>query len=182
MKINVSQQLKASIGEVREYETNGAVSIDNTDIEIKGKVRLTRIDDGILVEGKINSGIGLTCGRCLSEFTHNLNLNIQEIYYPTTDINTGVIIDAPNEPGCFTIDANNILDLSDAVNQYALMALPIKPLCSQECAGLCSTCGTNLNDKDCGCPTLPTDPRWDSLRKLVLMDNNESVNDMKGSL
>ena len=181
MQINVSQQLKASIGEVRDYEINDAAVIDDKHVNISGKVRLTRTDNGILVEGKLIGNIGLTCGRCLSEFRYDLNLIIEEVFYPTTDIHTGVAISVPDEPGCFTIDENNILDLTDAVSQYALMAIPIKPLCRQECAGLCPNCGTNLNTSSCDCPSVVVDPRWDSLRKLVTIDKEKPVKDRKGN-
>ncbi len=181
MQINVSQQLKASIGEVRRYEINGTAAIEDKDIDIIGKVRLTRTDNGILVEGKLASTINLTCGRCLSEFGHDLNLTIEEVFYPTTDVLTGTAISVPDEPGCFTIDENNILDLTDAVAQYALMEIPIKPLCRHDCAGLCPVCGTNLNSSSCGCPKAVTDPRWDGLRKLVTIDKEEPVKDRKGN-
>jgi uncharacterized protein len=181
VQINVSQQLKASIGEVRRYEINGTVAIEDSDIDVSGKVKLTRTDNGILVEGKLVSVINLTCGRCLNEFRHDLNLIIEEIFYPTTDIHTGVAISVPDEPGCFTIDENNILDLTDAVSQYALMTIPIKPLCRQDCAGLCPVCGTNLNTDSCDCPSATADPRWDGLRKLVTIDSEEPVKDRKGS-
>ncbi|MFC1920878.1 DUF177 domain-containing protein [Chloroflexota bacterium] len=181
VQINVSQQLKASIGEDRLYEIDGTVDIDSTNINVRGDVRLMRTDRGILVKGIIYSGIELTCGRCLNEFNHNLNLNIEEEYFPVTDVNTGAPVSLPEEPDSFTIDDNNVLDLTDAVCQYALMAIPIKPLCQQNCAGLCPTCGTNLNKVQCECPSAAGDPRWDGLRNMVLTDSNNVIKEKKGS-
>jgi len=42
----------------------------------------------------------------------------------------------PDEAGCFTIDEHQVIDLTEAVRQYALMAVPMKPLCREDCAGL----------------------------------------------
>jgi uncharacterized protein len=51
-------------------------------------------------------------------------------------------VDVPeDEPGAFTIDRNNILDLEEAVRQYSTLAIPMKPLCREDCPGLCPVCG-----------------------------------------
>ena len=79
----------------------------------------------------------------------------------------------PDEPGVFTIDEHNILDLGEAIRQYSVMATPAKPLCKEDCAGLCPTCGANLNNGTCGCPPQPVDHRWDALRKLAVTDTDK---------
>ena len=182
MQINVSQQLKSSIGEVRDYEPAGTINLDNDNIKVQGKVRLIRTDRGILAKGVMHSDTELTCSRCLSLFIHHFNLDMEEEFFPTTDVNTGATISLPDEPGCFTIDENNILDLTDAVRQYLLMAIPIKPLCQQDCAGLCPTCGTNLNEAPCDCPSEAIDTRWEVLQKLVKTDVKTPANSKKGKL
>jgi len=181
VQINVSQQLKSSIGQVRNYEVDGVVSINESNVTAQGKVRLMRTDRGILAKGTLHTEIELTCSRCLSLFNHHLALNIEEEFFPTTDINTGAVISLPDEPDCFTIDEHNILDLTDAMRQYALMAIPIKPLCQQDCAGLCPTCGANLNQAPCDCPAEAVDSRWDGLRNLVLADSKTTANKKKGT-
>ena len=90
------------------------------------------------------------------------------------DVNTGVKLPAPEEPGSFTIDDRNIMDISEAIRQYTVMALPIKPLCRQDCSGLCPTCGMNLNEKHCSC-THEIDSRWEKLSSLVLTDTEYSA-------
>jgi uncharacterized protein len=65
-----------------------------------------------------------------------LTLNIEEEDFPMTDVNTGVPLPEMEEPGYFVIDEHLILDLSEAVRQYALMAIPMKPLCRPECPGI----------------------------------------------
>jgi uncharacterized protein len=170
VQINVSQQLKSAIGQEKTYEVIGTVDIEENDVDMRGTVKLMRTNRGILVTGKIQGDIELDCGRCLGRFEHHLSLNIEEEYFPTTDVNTGAGIASPEEPGSFTIDEHNILDLTEAIRQYAVMALPIKPLCREDCAGLCPTCGANLNQVECGCPPSTADPRWEGLRKYALAD------------
>jgi uncharacterized metal-binding protein YceD (DUF177 family) len=101
-------------------------------------------------------------------------MKIEEEYFPIIDVTTGVMLPAPEEPGSFTIDDHNIMDISEALRQYTLMALPIKRLCMQDCSGLCPTCGTNLNEKKCNCTT-EIDPRWEKLNALVFVDTENSA-------
>ncbi len=122
-----------------------------------------RTDRSILVKGRLHTKSELDCSRCLSLFSCPLTLNIEEEYFPTMDIITGAPVPLPDEPGCFTIDEHNILDLTEAIRQYMLLAIPMKPLCREDCAGLCPACGVNLNQAPCNCPPKPVDHRWSEL-------------------
>jgi len=168
MQINVAQQLRSAIGTIKEHEVNLVMDVTgygNTS-RLQGKVSLTRTDRGILVEGVLNTELELTCSRCLSSFSCPLKLKIEEEYFPTVDVVSGASLTIPNEPGLFTIDENHELDLTEAVRQYALLAVPMKPLCRQDCAGLCPVCGQNLNLGECKCPPQAADHRWAKLKEI----------------
>jgi len=150
-QINVSQQIRTSIGSTRNYEVNEVVDIAGGSSMVQGEVRLTRTDRGILVKGTLHTEVEVTCSRCLSLFSCPLAVNIEEEYFPTTDVFSGASLSLPDEPGCFTIDEHHILDLTEAIRQYALLAVPMKPLCREDCAGLCPYCGHNLNQGTCNC-------------------------------
>ncbi len=181
LQTNISQQLRAPIGSIRNYEVSEIVDIAGGNSLVQGEVELMRTDQSILAKGTLHTEIELTCSRCLSLFSCPLTLNIEEEYFPTTDVVTGASLPLPDEPGCFTIDENNILDLTEAIRQYVLLAIPMKPLCAEDCAGLCPTCGCNLNQGPCNCLPKPADPRWSELSKLVLVNNQASVNKQKGT-
>ena len=174
MRINVSQLLKETVGSRRDYQANDGFDITGNGKEylVQGEVRLTRTDSAILVEGTLHTEVEVTCSRCLSLYSCPLVFNFNEEYFPTVDVVTGAALTVPDDPACFTIDANHVLDLSEAVRQYALIDVPMKPLCREDCAGLCPNCGTNLNVKKCNCITKTMDPCWLELTKLV--------NDQKG--
>jgi len=172
MRINVSQQLKAPIGTARSYDVDGAATIADSNSRVQGGVRLVRTDRGILVKGTLYTEVEVTCSRCLSLFRCPLALKIEEEYFPVTDVVSGASLPLPGEPGCFAIDEHHILDLTEAVRQYALLALPMKPLCRPDCAGLCPTCGYNLNEGACDCPPQGADPRWSKLRNLTVANND----------
>ncbi len=169
MQINVSQLLKAAIGTIRNYEVSELVDIagNGAGHMACGEVRLMRTDRGILVSGTLKTEAEVDCCRCLASFSHPLVLNIEEEYFPTVDVASGASMLVPDESSCFTIDEHHVLDLNEAVRQYALLAIPMKPLCGEGCAGLCPHCGHNLNLGPCECPPQPADPRWAGLIKLA---------------
>ena len=173
LQMNVSQQLKEPIGETRSCEVNDTVDIAGADIQVEGKVTLTRTDCGILVRGTLYTELEFTCSRCLSLCSHPLTLRIAEEYFPTTDIMTGAPTLIPDDSGCFTIDEHHILDLTEVIRQYTTLATPMKPLCREDCAGLCPSCGQNRNLGECDCPLPEADSRWAALRKLVVTGNND---------
>jgi uncharacterized protein len=172
LQMNVSQQLKDPIGSVREYDVNDVVEITGTEGQAEGKVTLTRTNRGILVNGIVHMEIELTCSRCLSPCNYSLKLRVVEEYFPTIDIMTSAPMAIPDDSGCFTIDEHHILDLTEAIRQYTVLATPMKPLCQENCAGLCPRCGHNLNQGKCNCPPPDIDPRWAALRRLTVTGND----------
>ncbi len=181
VQINVSQLLKESIGATRNYKVSGIVDIGDIESQVEGEVSLTRTDRGILAKGTLQTSIKLTCCRCLSLFSCPLSVDIEDEYFPTIDIPSGAPLPLPDDPDIFTIDEHNILDLTEAIRQYGLLAIPMKPLCRQDCAGLCPPCGGNLNQSACSCPTKPIDERWFELIRLASANKQASVNEQKGT-
>jgi uncharacterized protein len=170
-EINVAQLLKSPIGSTRSYDIDETVKTGDGSSPVRGVVTLLRTNRGILVTGKLDTDVELTCSRCLGRFRQPLALQVEEEYFPTMDVLTGAPVAVPDdEPGAFTIDDNNILDLGEAVRQYSLMATPMKPLCRADCPGICPVCGSNLNVVSCNCPRNETDPRW---QKLLIKQDPE---------
>lgn len=165
LQINVAQLLKSLIGTSRTYEVEEEVEIAGTDRLVHGQVELTRSDKSILVHAVLHVHVELDCGRCVRRFKTPLTLDIQEEYLPMINVFTGEAEPAVEDREAFFIDERNFLDLLEAVRQYASLAVPIKPLCKPDCAGLCPACGHNMNEGQCECPPQNNDPRWNKLRQ-----------------
>jgi len=166
---NVAQLLKEPIGSLRDFEVESTgLDLDGIQTEpVSGKIKLMRTDRSILAQARFRSSVKVECSRCLKELVYPLAISLEEEYFPTIDIVSGRPLPLPDEPWMFTIDENHILDLTEAVRQYLLLALPMKPLCRADCAGLCSVCGRDLNQGPCGCPAFQPDPRWAKLAQLA---------------
>ena len=172
MRFNVAQLLKDGVGSRRSYpldETFEALPETGTSL-VKGKVTITRTDVGVWLSGPIESNALISCSRCLNPAECPVRFGIDEEYLPTVDIASGSAIKTPEvKEGAFTLDHNHILDLTEAVRQYVIINLPMKPLCRHDCAGLCSNCGVNLNDGECVC-SAPVDSRWSPLLELLAVN------------
>lgn len=168
MQINVSQLLKESIGSSRKYKIDETIDIaeDKLGCTVSGEISFLRTQRGILARGELHTALDFTCSRCLSAFRYPLNISFEEEYIQTIDVTSGLPIESSREPGSFTIDEHHVIDLSEAVRQYALLTISMKPLCREDCAGLCPECGRNLNQGPCDCPVRTFDPRWSKLMNL----------------
>lgn len=180
MQINVSQQLKASMGSTREYEVSEIVDLAGGRSMVQGEVGLMRTDRGILARGRLHTDVEVTCSRCLDLFSCPLVINIEEEYFPIADLDGDDSLLMPGETGCFTINEHQVMDLTEVIRQGALLAIPMKPLCRRDCAGLCSGCGRNLNQGTCHCSSRETDARWSELSKLTLA-GDAVANELKGT-
>lgn len=168
MQINASQLLQEHIGSTRDYEIDEAADIigDGNKYTVQGDCHLLRTQRSILVKCSLSTEVELTCNRCLGRFRQPLKINFEEEFLPTVDVSSGTPLPLPEEASNFTIDEHHTLDLTEAIRQYSVMAVPMKALCDKNCAGLCPRCGKNLNEGKCDCPVQEIDPRWSELTKL----------------
>jgi uncharacterized protein len=168
VEFNVAQLLREPVGSSRIHEVTGeCVADDGSTILAQGTVQLLRTDAGILVTGTISSPTTVTCSRCLSAAEIALSLAIEEEYYPSVDVLTGAALPPPEDPAVLLIDAHHTLSLCEAVRQQRILAEPMQPLCRQSCAGLCPTCGADMNAGQCRCAEPGIDSRWAVLGDLV---------------
>ena len=116
---------------------------------VRGDVRLLRhSEDNIYVKAAVSAEIEMECGRCLEPFTIDL-AGVYEIQFIPAN-NPEEIISGGFEDEERYYDGESI-DISEDTRQALVIQIPIWPLCSQECEGLCAGCGVNLNEAHCVC-------------------------------
>ncbi len=170
MDFNVSQLLKEPIGSVRSYDLDDSISLkaDGPGCYVKGSVNMLRTDKGIWVTALLDSYVPCSCSRCLLDMEYPLEINIEEEYLPEKDILTGARLnDRQKFDENFFISSDHVIDMTEAVRQYLDIGTPMNPTCSNNCNGICLTCGVNLNETSCTCDETPADPRWGALLELV---------------
>lgn len=175
MLFNVAQLLQEPIGAERVYPVDAAVpgAGDVSGTDVRGTVRLTRTNRGLLAYAELDAVARDTCGRCLRPTEQPLHLSLREEFLPTVDVHTGQPLpplDEGEDSDVFRIDEHHHLDLGEAVRQSLVTQQPMQALCRPDCAGLCATCGADLNLGRCACPEEAVDDRWSALRGLRVSD------------
>lgn len=177
MEFNVAQLLKGPVGDTRSYhlaESLGEIEEIDWAGPGEGEVRLVRTTRGVLVRTQLQSTVHAVCSRCVEPYQHPLAIEFEEEFLPTVEVETGVPLAIGEEDAAaFTIDEQHILDLHEAVRQFALLAMPMQPVCRPDCQGLCPECGANRNLGPCQCPQQPVDRRWGSLSSLIVQSSDE---------
>lgn len=157
MKINV-QDIKEDLGAFKEVKIEEeAVDIELEDREImisepaQMKFQIVNTDESFLVTGKIDLNLAVKCSRCLKAFDMQLNIEIEETVSKDR-------IEGGSEA---------VIDIEEEINDNIMVAIPMQPICDEECAGLCPNCGKNLNEGDCDCFMHTVDPRLAKLEELL---------------
>jgi len=118
------------------------------------------------IAGTLRTVLELPCSRCLEPFGIPVNLAFDLRYLPRT-VNTGDGEREIQEDDLTTaFYENDTIDLGQLMREQFYLALPMKPLCVEDCHGLCVQCGTNLNRGSCSCERDWVDPRLAALAKL----------------
>ena len=123
---------------------------------VRTRIRASRIREMVEVEGVVQATVRLNCGRCLAEFICPLVSEFALTY-------TGDRPGAPEtaEPQEKELDADEVgliyfrgeeIDLTEGIQEQVILAFPLRPVCRENCKGLCARCGADLNHGDCRCP------------------------------
>ncbi len=122
--------------------------------------------DHFRVMGSLSTMLELPCSRCIEPFSMPIDQAFDLRYQPHSQ-NTGEGEREIEEDDLTTaFYENNAIDLGDMMREQFYLALPMKPLCRDDCRGLCPQCGTNLNKDACDCKHDWEDPRFAALRTL----------------
>ena len=116
--------------------------------------------------GRAQTTLELKCSRCLEPYTAPVDQEFDLRYQPHT-VNGGEGEREIEEDDLTTaFYENEEIDLGAIMHEQFVLSLPMKPLCSDACRGLCPVCGTNLNKSACDCKPVWDDPRLAALREL----------------
>ena len=144
LRLNVGFIINAPIGYSRDFDFESPLLKASEDLalaDFKGLARIGRTPQGLIVQGNFSGTVALECVRCLSEYQQPLQWEFTELYAFNRKSVTESGLIVPE-------DAH--IDLQPLVREFAFLEFPLKPLCKPECKGLCTVCGENLNERDCG--------------------------------
>jgi uncharacterized protein len=151
--INVAQLLKLPPGTVRTLDFDDPLPEITADIglvePVTGKAQLTRTSRGILAAVQYATRVQLECGRCLEPAQVDIAGDTADEFMPSVDVSTGVPLPEQADSAELVIDDHHILDLTEVIRQDLLTRVPLQPLCSEDCPGMCAQCGADLRIRAC---------------------------------
>ena len=167
MVIDVSSILKETGGKVN---IDGGLLLNDDNVIFDGEVKVKGVvysnGQSLTLKAECEGTLKTQCARCLKDIDVNVSFPIEETL--VHDDGTAVISDDEDiilfEGYSFEID-------SIVLNSF-LLYTSMKYLCKEDCRGLCSSCGSDLNEGECGCNHDFVDPRWSGLADM-LNDNKE---------
>ena len=124
---------------------------------------LTKFDNQMILDSNTSINSKLVCDRCTADFERKISSSYRMVYLFDDELP-----DSEKDK----VEVNYIhpdtekIDISEDVKDYAMLAVPMKKLCNEDCKGLCYHCGKNLNEGECNCVKEEIDPRWEPLLKL----------------
>lgn len=125
-------------------------------------LRLESVSEGVLVSGTVSADTAGECSRCLEPFSSHVDLTLTELFaYPDS-----VTDETTDGDDVYRVDDDSI-DLEPAIADAAGLNLPLRPLCSADCPGLCTECGVLLAITEPGHSHEILDPRWAALAEKV---------------
>lgn len=121
----------------------------------------------VLVRGRLAARIPQLCGRCLEAFTVQVRAEVDTRFLPRLPGNRDEELELTSDDLELDFYENDLLELDRLLQTEAMLGLPMKPLCREECRGLCPVCGGNRNTHPCACEVRPPDPRLAVLKELA---------------
>lgn len=151
------EELNATLraGESRDYEFASALAVD---------VSFYRAEMDLFFDGTFRGLAMATCARCLDTFPLEVAKDFSVVLTPETRLTGEIELAAGDLAESFY--SGDEVDLTRLVYEQVLLALPTRPLCAENCRGLCPRCGINRNTGQCSCTVETGDPRLAVLRGL----------------
>lgn len=129
---------------------DGRMTASDVDVHL----HLEALSNGISVHGTAGAEWQGECRRCLAPLVRRMTVEVDELYQAV-----------PDAPDAYAIE-NDQINLLPMVRENLLLAIPLGPLCADDCPGFCPQCGTDLKAGPCGCSRPTGDDRWAALDAL----------------
>ena len=126
------------------------------------------------VSGRAGTRLELDCSRCVEPFAVPVEAEFDLRYLPQAHNAGEGEREIADDDLSTAYYRDGLLDVVDMLREQFQLALPMKPLCAEDCRGLCPECGANLNRATCGCTSKWEDPRLAPLKGLMQIKKENS--------
>jgi uncharacterized protein len=185
MRVNIDEIREAGLlrsWDVAREQLDDMVAGDRAGYRARGiahvDARLEKLERRVRIAATAKAELSVPCGRCLSPVSLDVPVEFELTLVPAEQrLADEEADDGDKGPvgGSFAPEqaeeetySGKVIDLDPIVREQIVLALPGYPVCQDGCKGLCTVCGANLNERECGCDRHVPDPRWAGLKDLKL--------------
>ncbi len=137
--------------------------------KINTKVVLNKLSDQLIADVSSDLLAEFECDRCTVKFKEKIKSVYKMIYLTRVDVNQSDDIYVT-----YISRETDKISLDKDVREFAILSIPMKKLCKEDCKGLCPRCGVDLNYEKCNCQKEEINPVW-----LPLIENKDKLNNKK---
>ena len=153
-------------GEVLETD----LGFDASELRLLDKVLVSLTAERQLrevrIRGDFRAGIELPCSRCLEPVRFPILAKFDQFYESNADHRLVGEIELQERDTEIAFFSGDFIEVADIAREQILLSLPMKPICQEQCQGLCPHCGKNRNLDACNCDSVLVDPRLVKLLKI----------------
>ena len=132
--------------------------------KVSGKVRVAGAE--VFLEGNIEAKVEVECDRCLKNVELAVRPEFSLEYITEHDYESTGVAELTEDLMSVSVFDGESIDLDEIVREQIVLAVPTRTLCSEDCKGICPTCGADRNTVACNCEESKIDPRWAALKDL----------------
>jgi uncharacterized protein len=164
--------MKLSINDIPEEGLNLEISEEKVAPDfifspVQASLAIHKAGTQVCVKGNVTAKVKLTCSRCLKDFFREMSVPVDVVYYPIEELRSDETYEIKTEELDLGFYSDDEIELLDLMSEQIMLNVPMKPLCSDECRGICSICGADLSSQSCECVEQEGDPRFGVLKKLL---------------
>jgi uncharacterized protein len=174
MKISVDEipqtpkeiSFSESVEDLKEFYRQSKSSDFGFPTQLDVELRFYRSGADLFFDGSFHAELEGCCGRCLETYAFELGQRFDFVLTPAPAHQGRRAEELRSDDLGLSYYSGEEIDLSPLIAEQLLLALPTRPLCKEDCRGLCSRCGANLNRESCDCAAPEGDPRMAIFRSL----------------
>jgi len=131
------------------------------------ELTVSKFDDTVAVEGPVHFEASLPCSRCLEAYTFSMTHQMAIKLTPKSTLPEAGEMELHTDDLDVYYYEGDEIDLDPFVYEEVMLNIPVRPLCSEECRGICPTCGRNRNTEPCDCPEAPVSLLGEKLKSFL---------------
>lgn len=163
-------------GEGLDLELEETLEPDNYKLNspVRASLRIDKVASEVIVNGRVRCNIELQCSRCLKNFIKDADVSVNVVYHPLEELKGVDKHEVKDDELDMGFYEGNELDIRELLKEQIILSVPMKPLCSEFCKGICPECGTDLNIDTCGCGQKKMDPRFEVLKNYLISERRKN--------